>query len=97
MKYTALETVDYTVYFERIRTGELFTHIDYFSKWTKTSKQKFLNEVLAFYSLIDEPIFAVPYLQNNKMKKFLKMLKFEKLTDIQADDEHTLAVYIWRG
>lgn len=97
MKFTALEKHNYTVYFERIQTGELFTHIDYFGKWTKSSKKEFLNEVLAFYSLIDEPIFAVPYLQNNKMKKFLKMLKFEKLTDIQADNEHTLAVYIWRG
>lgn len=96
VKKPVLERPNYTIYFERTPYGDLFVHIDFFGKWTKNSKKEFLDESFALFSLIGEPLFAMPYIQNNKMKKFLEILKFKQLTSIQVD-EYKLAVYIWRG
>lgn len=96
VKFPVLERPNYTIYYERTPYGDLFVHCDYFGKWNKNNKEEFLAEIFALFSLAGEPIYAMPYIQNNKMKKFLKMCKFVELTSVQAE-EYKLAVYYWRG
>jgi len=96
VKRPVLERPNYTIYFERTPYGDLFIHCDFFGKWTKATKKEFLEELFALLSLVGEPIYAMPYKQNKKMQKFLKMCRFKELTSVQAE-EYKLAVYIWRG
>lgn len=96
VKRPVLERPNYTIYFERTPYGDLFIHCDFFGKWTKATKKEFLEELFALLSLVGEPVLAMPYKQNKKMQKFLKMCKFEQIGSIEVDD-CSLIVYIWRG
>lgn len=96
VKIPVLERQNYTVYFERTPYGDLFIHCDFVGRWNKATKKEFLEELFAFLSLVGEPIYAMPYKQNKKMQKFLKMCKFQQITSVLAN-EYNLAVYIWRG
>lgn len=96
VKKPVLERPNYTIYFERTPYGDLFIHCDFFGKWNKETKKEFLEELFALLSLVGEPIYAMPYKQNKKMQKFLKMCKFKEVTNLTVE-EYKLAVYIWRG
>ena len=89
-------TENYTLYLERTPYNDLFIHCDYYGKWTKENKKKFLIDLEEICSEIKEPIWAMPFIYDARMKKFLKLCKFQYLTDVTCGDGVQRALHIWR-
>ena len=96
VKYPVRVEPEYTLYLERTPYGDLFIHCDFTGKWTKTSKRKFLKDLEELCSSIKEPIWAMPFIYDKKMQKFLKLCKFIKLTEVTCGDGAKRALHIWR-
>lgn len=95
-KIPVLTNKDYILYFERTPWNDLFIHCDFLGKWNKENKNKFLEDLDNLCSIQEEPIWAMPFIYDNKMKKFLKLCKFQYLTDVTCGDGVQRALHIWR-
>ena len=96
LKIPVVTTEDYTLYIERTPWNDVVIHCDFTGKWTKTSKKVFLEDLDQLCSSFEEPIWAMPFIYDNKMKKFLKICKFQYLTDVTCGDGVRRALHIWR-
>ena len=95
-KIPVLTTKDYILYFERTPWNDLIIHCDFLGKWNKENKEKFLKDLDNLCSSQKEPIWAMPFIYDNKMQKFLKICKFVYLTDVTCGDGVRRALHIWR-
>ena len=96
VKIPVSTTENYTLYIERTPYNDLFIHCDYYGKWTKENRKKFLIDLDEICSSFTEPIWAMPYIYDKRMQKFLKICKFMKIADVVCGDGVTRAVHIWR-
>ena len=96
VKVPVITTENYTLYLERTPWNDLFIHCDFIGKWNKHNKNKFLEDLENLCSSKEEPIWAMPFIYDNKMQKFLKICKFQYLTDLTCGDGAKRALHIWR-
>ena len=94
-KYPIYSCKDFTIYFERVLDGPLMIHADYQGKWTKQSKKVFTGIIDDLCSNLKEPIFALPMIDDAKMRKFTKMCNFIKIADFECHDKVVRPLYMW--
>ena len=70
-------------------------HIDHPGKWTKNSKKLVQGVVNDLCSNLQEPIFALPMIDNSKMAKFGKLINFKKIQDFECYDKVVRPLYMW--
>ena len=93
MKTSVINSKDYTVYTEYVQ-GYVFIHMDVF-KWNKTIRQSFLKDWTTWASEQSQPIFAMPFIDDTKMFKWVSMCGFKLFKLHPCTDCVTRKLYIW--
>ena len=91
MKTPVIRKRDYTVYFE-LHGEYTFIHCDC-HRWSKTVKQNLIKDFDVLCSLHGVAIFALHDVHDSKHLKFLKMHKFEYVTDVMCTDKVVRQVF----
>ena len=85
---------EYIVYIERVRDLK-FIHMDVF-KWSKTVKKEFAKEWNEWARKQQEPLYAMPFIDDEKMRKWAVITGFKILEHHKCLDGITRKLYIWR-
>jgi len=93
MKIPVIERDDYTVYVEHAG-GVRFIHMDV-HKWSKAVKQAFLADWNGWAERQEDVLFAMPFIDDEKMRKWAVICGFELLKQHLCLDGVTRKLYIW--
>jgi hypothetical protein len=94
MKVPVIQSNDYIVYVETV-DSHWFIHMDVF-KWTKQIKVKFLSEWNTWVDTHkDKDLFAMPFIDDSKMAKWIQMTGFKLLEHHVCTDGVTRKLYKW--
>jgi hypothetical protein len=93
MKTPVIYTDEYIVYVEDVQ-GYTFIHMDVF-KWTKTIKSRFLKDWLDWASKQSKPIYAMPFIDDDKMSKWAVICGFKILEMHRCTDGVIRKLYKW--
>jgi len=85
---------EYIVYIERVRDLK-FIHMDVF-KWSKTVKKEFAKDWNDWAKKQQEPLYAMPFIDDEKMRKWAVITGFKILEQHKCLDGITRKLYIWR-
>jgi len=88
-------TTDYYIIYTEDVNGLLFVHMDVL-KWTKSIKKKFVKDWNDWARKQKQPIYAMPFIDDEKMGKFVSMIGFELLENHKCLDGITRKLYLWR-
>lgn len=91
MKTPVVYNKNYIVYFDYFE-GQTFIHCDCF-KWDRKTKIELQNDVTILMLLHKKPILAIHEIEDNKHRKFLKLMKFEYHSDISCTDGKTRQIF----
>lgn len=84
MKTPVIYSKYYVVYLEFFDENTFF-HCDC-SRWNKEIKLELQKDMDLLMSLHKKPMFAIKDIDNTKLGKFLKLMKFEHHSDIPCTD-----------
>lgn len=70
-------------------------HADFVGKWNKNNKKVFKGIIDDLCSNLKEPIFALPMIDDKKMRKFTKLCNFHKVQDFKCFDNVVRPLYMW--
>jgi hypothetical protein len=95
IKYPVVELIDphFIVYVELVNEM-MFIHMDVF-RWNKTTKKRFLR-VWTEWADANEEVFAMPFIDDEKMAKWVKMCGFRLLDNHRCTDGVIRKLYIRR-
>lgn len=71
----------------------IFIHMDV-HKWSKTIKKQFMEEWTSWVSKQDQPLYAMPFIDDDKMAKWVKMCGFELLENHLCTDGIMRKLYV---
>jgi hypothetical protein len=93
MKTPVIQSKDYTVYVEIVQ-GLIFIHMDV-HRWTKEVKKQFTTDWLQWASEQNKPLYAMPFIDNLKMDKWVAMCGFKLFEMHQCTDGVIRKLYRW--
>lgn len=96
VKHLIVETPDYKAYLEKTEHNELFFHFDYLTKWTKEKRKEVIQVIEAICSSTPYLIWALPEVNDKKIKTFTKLTGFKAITDVMCKDGVKRTLYLWR-
>jgi len=88
-------TTDYYIIYTEDVNGLLFVHMDVL-KWTKSIKKEFSKDWNDWARKQKQNIYAMPFIDDEKMGKFVSMIGFELLENHKCLDGITRKLYLWR-
>ena len=94
MKIPVITTDYYIIYTEDVN-GLLFVHMDVL-KWTKSIKKEFSKDWNDWARKQKQPIYAMPFIDDEKMSKFVSMIGFKLIENHNCLDGITRKLYLWR-
>jgi hypothetical protein len=95
IKLPVIEHEHYTVYVE-YASGVRFIHMDV-HKWSKAVKQAFLADWNEWAERQEGALFAMPFIDDKKMRKWAVICGFEVAEDHSCLDGVIRRLYIWRA
>lgn len=93
MKTPVIVSDDYTVYVEPVQSY-IFIHMDV-HRWSKTIKNKFMKEWTAWVTKQDQPLYAMPFIDDEKMVKWSKICGFKLLENHLCTDGIMRKLYVF--
>lgn len=93
MKTPVIVSKDYTVYTEQVDTY-VFIHMDV-HRWSKDIKNCFMKDWNTWANQQVTDLLAMPFIDNIKMEKWVKMCGFNLLENHLCTDGVTRKLYIW--
>jgi hypothetical protein len=91
MKTPVVYNQHYVVYFDYFE-GQTFIHCDC-ARWNKQVKTELQKDVDTLMSLHKKQILAIHDIEDNKHRKFLKLMKFEYHSDVVCTDGKTRQIF----
>jgi hypothetical protein len=91
MKTPVVYSTDYIVYLELFE-GHSFIHCDCFN-WNKKVRLTLQKDLDTLVSLHKKPLLAIHDIEDNKHRKFLKLMKFEYHSDVVCTDGKTRQIF----
>jgi len=88
-------TTDYYIIYTEDVNGLLFVHMDVL-KWTKSIKKEFSKDWNDWARKQKQPIYAMPFIDDEKMIKFVSMIGFKLIENHNCLDGITRKLYLWR-
>lgn len=85
---------NYVIYTENVN-NLLFVHMDVF-KWTKGIKKEFVKDWNDWARKQKQDIYAMPFIDDEKMRKWLLITGFKVLENHKCLDGITRKLYLWR-
>jgi len=85
----------FTIYIEHVGK-HTFIHMTV-SKWSKTIRKQFLDTWLAWAEKQAIPLYAMPFIDDEKMAKWVKLCGFDLLNNHVCADGVTRKLYVWRN
>ena len=96
MKVPVINNNYFTIYTEAVADYGVFIHMDV-NKWNKTVKSRFLTEWNEWADKQDRDLFAMPFIDNDKMVKWCKVSGFDLLENHPCLDGVVRKLYIRRN
>lgn len=93
VKQPVIKNENYIVYVEMVQ-GLTFIHMDVF-KWNKSIKKEFVKTWKEWAGK-HKPLYAMPFIDDEKMHKWSIITGFELLQYQKCLDGITRKLYIWR-
>jgi len=93
VKQPVIKNENYIVYVEMVQ-GLTFIHMDVF-KWNKSIKKEFVKTWKEWAGK-HKPLYAMPFIDDEKMHKWSIITGFELLQYLKCLDGITRKLYIWR-
>ena len=94
MKIPVIYNKDYTVYFENDYKFT-FIHCDCI-RWTKSVKQDLLSDLKKLFEIHRSEVYAIHEIDDEKHKKFLKIVGFKYLKDFIGSDTKLRQIFVRR-
>jgi hypothetical protein len=88
-------TTDYYIIYTEDVNGLLFVHMDVL-KWTKDIKKEFSKDWNDWARKQKQPIYAMPFIDDEKMSKWTLMIGFKLIENHKCLDGITRKLYLWR-
>ncbi len=95
IKHPVIERDDYVVYVE-YANGVIFIHMDV-HRWTKQVRKAFLADWNEWAGRQEDTLFAMPFVDDEKMRKWAVICGFEVAEDHSCLDGVIRRLYIWRA
>ncbi len=95
IKHPVIERDDYVVYVE-YANGVIFIHMDV-HRWTKQVRKTFLADWNEWAGRQEDTLFAMPFVDDEKMRKWAVICGFEVAEDHSCLDGVIRRLYIWRA
>jgi len=93
LKAVVISNNFYTVFYEQYR-NLTFIHMDMVDTYRPTIKSLMLADLRTLMDLRDTPLFALHNPDDNKHRKFLKLMGFNFLQTVDCHDKTQKEIYI---